>query len=56
MLKSTSKTTENKAKEQKRELVDLLIGTLAASLLGNILSSKRIIQAGEGKIRPGQDF
>ena len=55
-MKSTSKTTENEAKEQKRELVDKLIGTLPASLLGNILSSKRIIQAGEGTIRPGQDF
>ena len=38
------------------ELVDKLIGTLAASLLGNILSGKGIIQTGEGTIRAGQDF
>ena len=38
------------------EFANKLIGTLAASLLGNILSGKGIIQAGEGTIRAGHDF
>ena len=34
----------------------MLIGTLAASLLGHMLVGKLFIQAGEGVIRAGQDF
>ena len=31
----------------------MLLGTLAASLLGDILSGKGVIRAGEGTIRAG---
>ena len=34
----------------------MLLGTLGASLLGNLLASKGIIRAGEGIIIAGQDF
>ena len=41
----------------------MLLGTLGASFLGNLLTGKSIIKAGEGtiregegKIRAGQDF
>ena len=34
----------------------MLIGTLAVSLLGNLLTGKRVMQAGEGAIRATQDF
>ena len=33
-----------------------LLGTLGASLFGNLLVSKGTISTGEGRIRPGQDF
>ena len=36
--------------------LSMLLGTLTASLLGNALSSKGVIKAGEGTIRAGQDF
>ena len=34
----------------------MLLGTSGTSLLGNILTSKDIIRAGEGTIRASQDF
>ena len=34
----------------------MLLGTLSASLLGNLLSGKGTIRAGEGLIKAGQDF
>ena len=44
-----SKTTENETKEQKGGFLSMLLGTLGASLLGNLLSSgKGIVRADEG--------
>ena len=34
----------------------MLLGTLGASLLGNLLAGKGTIRAGEGTLRAGQDF
>ena len=34
----------------------MLLGTLGASLLGNLLKIKQIIGADEGIIRAGEDF
>ena len=34
----------------------MLLGTLGATLLGNLLTGKGTIRAGEGTIRAGQDF
>ena len=34
----------------------MLLGTLCASLLVNLLTGKDTIRASEGKIRAGQDF
>ena len=34
----------------------MLLGTLAVSLLGNLLTGKGTIRTGEGTIRAGQDF
>ena len=34
----------------------MLLGTLGASLLGNLSTCKATIRAGEGMIRAGQDF
>ena len=49
LLKGVSKTIENETKELKGGFLSMLLGTLGASLLGNLLSSgKGIVRAGEG--------
>ena len=42
LLKGVSKTIQNEAKEQKGGFLSMLLGTLGASLLGNILAGKGI--------------
>ena len=48
LLKGTTKKIENETKEQKGGLLSMLLGTLGASLLGNLLSGKGIVRAGSG--------
>ena len=49
LLKGVSKTIENETKEQKGGFLSMLLGTLGASLLENLLSGgKGIVRAGEG--------
>ena len=51
LLKGVTKTIENETKEQKGGFLSLLLGTLGASLLGNLLTGgKGIMRAGEGSI------
>ena len=45
LLKGITKTIENKTKEQKGGFLGMLSGTLGASLLGNMLTGKRILRA-----------
>ena len=45
-----SETIQNKANEQKRGFLSMLLGTLGANLLGNILAGKEINRAEEGAI------
>ena len=48
LLKGVSKTIENETKEQKGGFLSMLLGTLGASLLGNLLSGgKGLASAGE---------
>ena len=65
LLKGVSKTIENETKEQKGGFLSMLLGTIAASLLGNLLSSGKesvasrakgegIVRAGEGIVRAGE--
>ena len=55
LLKGVSETTQHEAKEQRIGFLSMLLGTLDASLLRDILSKglsgKGVIRAGEGKIR-----
>ena len=52
LLKGVSKTIENETKEQKGEFLSVLLVTLGASLLGNLLSGgKGIVRAGDGIVR-----
>ena len=48
LLKGVTKTIKNKIKEQKGEFLSMLLDTLGASLLGNILAGKGILRAGSG--------
>ena len=40
LIESVNETIKNEAKEQKRVFLSMLLGTLAASLLGNLLTGK----------------
>ena len=48
LLKGVTKTIKNETKEQKGGFLSMLLGTLGASLLGNILAGKGIVRAGSG--------
>ena len=49
LLKGITKTIENETKEQRGRFLSMLLGTLEASLLGNLLTGgKGIVRAGEG--------
>ena len=59
LLKGVTKTVKNETKEQKRGFLSMLLGTLGARLLGNLLTGKGIVRAGSGSekgkgfVRPG---
>ena len=48
LLKGVTKTMKNGTKERKGGFVSILLGTLGAGWLGNILAGKRIVTAGYG--------
>ena len=49
LIKGVSETIKSEAKEQKGEFLRMLLDTLGASLLENLLT-------GKGKVRADQDF
>ena len=50
-----SETIENETKEQRGGFLGMLLGTLGASLLGNLLTGgKGIMRAGDGIVRAGE--
>ena len=53
LLKGVTKTIKNETKEQKGGFSSMLLGTLGASLLGNLLSVKATVRAGGGIVRAG---
>ena len=57
LLKGVSETIQYEAKGQRGGFLSLLLGTLGASLLGDVLSKglsgKGAIRAGEGTVRAG---
>ena len=50
-MKGVTKTIKNETKEQKGGFLSMLLGTLGASLLGNLLTGKGFVRAGNGTIR-----
>ena len=57
LLDGTTETVKNEVKEQKGGFPSILLGTLGASLIGDVLtkhlSGRGVIRAGEGTIRAG---
>ena len=56
LIKGVRETIKNKAKERKGGFLSMLLETLGASLLGNLLTGKGTIRAGEVTVRAGQIF
>ena len=61
LLKGVTESVQNEVKEQKRGFLSMLLGTLGASLLANLLTrqginkkGKGIHRAGEGAVRAGE--
>ena len=44
LIKCTFQTSKNEPEEQEGGFLDMLLGTLAASLLGSALAAKRVIR------------
>ena len=53
LITRIDETIKNEAKEQKGRFLPLLLGTLAASMLGKALIGRGVIRADEGTIRAG---
>ena len=56
LIKGERETIKNEAKEQNGKFLEMLLVTLGASLLGNLLKGKGRIRAGQGTIRAGENF
>ena len=58
LSKGVTETVQNEAREQKVEFLSMLLGTLGASLLGNILTEWGINRAGkdQGINRAGEEI
>ena len=53
LLDGITETVKNEVKEKKGSFLSMLLGTLGASLLGNVLAGRGVIRAEEGTIRAG---
>ena len=57
LIKGISETSKDEPKEKQGEaLISLILGTLAANMLGRALTRKRLIRAGEGTTTAGENF
>ena len=55
LIRDVSETIKNEANKQKRGFLSMLLGTLGAGLLGNLLTCKGTI-TGEGTIKADENF
>ena len=53
LLKGATETTQKEVREQNGRFFSILLGKLVASFLGNLLTDKGTIGAGERTVRPG---
>ena len=49
LLKEVTETVQNEVKEQRAEFLSMLLGTLGASLLGNLLTGEGVYRAGKDR-------
>ena len=56
MIQGVSETIENNANEQKGRFLNMLLGTLGASLLGNLLTDIEVMTGSEKTVRASQDI
>ena len=56
LINEVSETIKNEPKEQREGFLGMLLGTLGTSLLGNLLTGKGTIRAGEGAIGASEKF
>ena len=49
LFKGATESVQNEVKKQKGGFLSMLLGTLVASLLGNLFTSKGMHKAGKGK-------
>ena len=49
LIKQVTKTVQNEVKEQKGGFLSMLLGTLGASLLGNLLTGRGVNRAKRGR-------
>ena len=54
LLKGVTEAVQNEVKEQKGGFFSMLLGTLGASLLGNLLTGKGVNKKGKGIHRAGE--
>ena len=54
LLKGVTESVQNEVKEQKGGFLSMLLGTLGASLLGNLLTGKGVNKKGKGIHRAGE--
>ena len=55
LIKGVSRVIQNDAKEQKEVFPGMLLGTLGANLLENLLASKGVMRADEHTVTAGQN-
>ena len=53
LLKDITKTIEKKTNEQKGRFLEMLLGTLGACLVENMLAEKGVVRAGYGNKAQG---
>ena len=56
LIKGAIETIQNVAKYQKVVFLSMLLSTLGASLLGNMLADKGVVIAGEDTVTANQNF
>ena len=54
LLNGVTKSVKNEIKEQKGGFLSMLLGTMGASLLGNLFAGKGINTVGEEIVRAGE--
>ena len=50
LLKGVTETVQNEVKEQKGGFLSMLLGTLGAGLLGNLLTRKGVMATSQGRV------